>query len=303
MTAAPEYEFSVIIPTHGRPLQLSQALAAVTRTTLAPDSYEVVVVADGCGQALDEALAVVPPEVQVALVEQDRDGPGGARNTGAARARGRYLAFTDDDCLPSPEWLETLRRALAAAPGALVGGLTVNALNDNAYSAASQLIHQIVYDHYNRDHERATFLASNNLAVCAERFREIGGFDRSFRIASEDRDFCDRWRLRGWPMRYEPRALVRHAHELSLARFCRQHFRYGRGAAAYHEARAARGSGRISDEFSFHANFRNWALRPLSEGGLARRLEVAALLLAWQGCNASGYLFERLRRTVGRPAS
>ena len=45
-----------------------------------------------------------------------RRGPAANRNAGALRARGEWLAFTDDDCVPDPNWLApVLRQRLTRA--------------------------------------------------------------------------------------------------------------------------------------------------------------------------------------------
>ena len=296
---AGKIEFSVIIATRNRPEELAKALRAVSETTLTPNAFEVIVVADGRGQGLERVVSECRLPMPVRVIEQDHQGPGAARNAGAACARGSLLAFTDDDCLPAPGWLEGLKRALDRSPGSLVGGRTTNCLLENVYSETSQLIHQIVYRHYNRDPERAKFLASNNMALQAADFAEIGGFDPAFRLASEDREFCDRWLWSGRPMHYQESAVVRHAHALTLGAFCEQHFRYGRGAAKYHRARAERGSGNLSEHLSFHGDLNNWLTPPVS-GGIQRRLQVRALLFIWQAANAAGFFWERLLQGIGR---
>lgn len=291
-------EFSVIIPTRNRPKKLAAALQAISETAFSKGELEVIVVADGLGQELEKVIEECGLGVQVKFVEQGHQGPGAARNAGAARARGRNLAFTDDDCLPSRGWLHALQAALDRSPGALVGGSTTNCLADNLYSETSQLIHQIVYRHYNRDPERATFLASNNMALRAGDFAAIGGFDPAFKLASEDREFCDRWLWNGRPMLYEESAVVLHAHELTLQAFCEQHFRYGRGAAKYHRARAERGSGKLSEHLSFHGDLNNW-LAPRISGGIGRQFQVRTLLFVWQAANAAGFFWERLLQAIG----
>jgi glycosyltransferase involved in cell wall biosynthesis len=45
-----------------------------------------------------------------------------ARNAGAKLAQGQYLAFTDDDCAPTPDWLTFLAQGLEGAPQAMIGG-------------------------------------------------------------------------------------------------------------------------------------------------------------------------------------
>jgi GT2 family glycosyltransferase len=169
----------------------------------------------------------------------------------------------------------------------------VNELTSNPFAEASQHIQQLVYEHYNANPERARFFASNNLAVPRDAFEELGGFDSErFPGASEDRDFCDRWLASGRTLRYAPAAVVRHAHDLDLRGFVRQHVEYGRGAARYQRARAARGTGRMRDDLPFHVNRSLWAqtlgLRPAW-----RAASMAGLLALWQVANAAGYALER----------
>jgi GT2 family glycosyltransferase len=262
------------------------------------DRFEVIVVDDGGDTSLHPTVAPFRSELTMSLVEQSNAGPAAARNAGAERARGEFLAFTDDDCLPEPSWLKELAGALAAAPECMIGGATVNAVTGNLCSVASQLITEVVYRHYNADATRARFLAANNLALAACRFREIGGFDPAFRTA-EDRDLCDRWLHRGNRIIYLPRARVRHARVLSPRSFCRQHFEYGRGAARFHRLRALRGSGSILADSRFHLQVGNWLWSPLKAVPRKQVIPMAVLLAAWQTANLSGFLWESARQTAG----
>jgi len=284
---------SVVVPTRDRPAQLAACLRALGRLDHPRERLELIVVDDGGSADLGPVRAAAPPELPVELIRREPGGPAAARNTGAAAASGELLAFTDDDCLPEPAWLAALTAAVAAAPGAGCGGRTVNALPSNPFAEASQHIQELVYSHYNADPGRARFFASNNLAVPRGGFEEVGGFDaQRFPAASEDRDFCDRWLASGRTLRYEPGAVVHHAHELDLRAFVRQHVGYGRGAARYQRARAARGTGRMRDDMSFHLDRSLWAstlgLRPAR-----RAASMAALLGIWQLANAAGYALER----------
>jgi GT2 family glycosyltransferase len=275
---------SVVVPTKDRPRQLRECLQALGRLDYPRERLEVIVVDDGGTFDLGHVGEAV------LLRHQHSLGPGAARNTGAQAAEGDMLAFTDDDCLPERDWLRELMAAVAS--GSAAGGRTVNALTANPYARASQHIQDLVYAHFNARPEAARFLASNNLALARDAFLELGGFDADrFPEASEDRDLCDRWLASGRTLRYAPGAVVHHAHELDLAGFVRQHVAYGRGAARYQRARAARGTGRLRDDASFHLNAALWrqtmALRP------ARRAAGMAVLLGiWQAANLLGYVSE-----------
>lgn len=189
---ATDYDFTIIIPTYNRPEQLANCLRAFTALNYPRAGFELIIVDDGGQMPLQAAIASVSRQLNLTLIEQMNAGPATARNNGAAHARGRLLAFTDDDCLPSADWLWVLAEKLQAEPKSMAGGRTINALAGNPFAAASQLIVDLVYAHYNADARRARFLSSNNMAMPADLFHLIGGFNPGFRT-SEDRDLCDRW--------------------------------------------------------------------------------------------------------------
>ncbi len=284
---------SVVVPTKDRPAQLANCLEALGRLDYPREQLEVIVVDDGGRSSLEPVRASAPPGLSVSLVRREPGGAAAARNTGADAAQGELLAFTDDDCLPERGWLRELTAALAQAPGAGCGGRTPNALPANPVSEASAYIQELVYAHYNANPDAARFFASNNLAVPHDAFHELGGFDAErFPGASEDRDFCDRWVCSGRTLVYAPGAVVHHARDLDLPGFVRQHVAYGRGAARYHRARAARGNGRMRDDMSFHLNRALWS-RTLGLRPVRRAAQMGALLALWQVANAAGYALER----------
>jgi glycosyltransferase involved in cell wall biosynthesis len=95
---------SVVIPTCDRPVLLARAIASA-RAQTAP-AGEIIVVDDGTDDG-----ARAQPAAGVRVVRNDRArGPSGARNCGAASARGALLAFLDDD----DEWLPSYLAAAAA---------------------------------------------------------------------------------------------------------------------------------------------------------------------------------------------
>jgi GT2 family glycosyltransferase len=168
----------------------------------------------------------------------------------------------------------------------------MNALPGNLYSGMSQRIVDYAYTYFNPRPDRARFFASNNLAVPAEPFRTLGGFDPRFvPAAAEDRDLCDRWLQRGLRLAYVPEAVVYHAHHLTLAGFCRQHFGYGRGAHRFYRARAERGGPGLRPDPRFHLA----APRALVAGAPPHdALPLLGLTLLWQLANAAGYVREAL---------
>ncbi len=222
-------KWSVIVPSYNRPAELRRCLTALQRLSRA-DGVEIVVVDDGGERPAAPVAEQVPGDIDVRVIRQANRGPAAARNAGARAARGEWLAFTDDDCRPVPGWLRGLEAALAQDPSALVGGQTVNALADNRWAEASQLLVDRVI--------AATpggFLPTCNLAVQRERFLASGGYDEGFGTAAgEDRAFCDGWRARGGRIVLVDGAVVLHEHDLTAGSFWRQHANYGAAARQVH---------------------------------------------------------------------
>lgn len=106
MRAAPE--FSVIIPTIGRPASLRRTLVSLLATR---DADCEVIVVDQSGA--DETRKLIE-EVGIGRVRhivQAGRGRGRAIAFGASRATGDYLAITDDDVLVQPDWLSAAKAA------------------------------------------------------------------------------------------------------------------------------------------------------------------------------------------------
>lgn len=312
----PAPSFSVVIPTWNRPRQLERCLASLAVLDYPRDRFEIIVVDDGSPLPIAEQLQVGESCLRVRWLRQDNAGPAAARNLGVQGAEGEYLAFTDDDCRPDPQWLRQLAASFAESPEALVGGRTVNALTGNVYAEASQLITETAYCWLPRVGSELQFFASNNFALRADLFRDAGGFDPAFRT-SEDRDFCDRWLRAGRALHYAPHAVVQHWHELDLAGYCRQHFGYGRGAYRFHRARERRGAARFRPELQFYREVFRRALGATAVGparsrvraedqprgggeprvaSAGRRLALAGLLVVWQLANAAGFFWQAADR-------
>lgn len=287
--------FSIIIPTYGRPEQLAACLQSLACLQYPSDCFEVIVVDDGSEIPPDAVVSPFSNSLNIYLLTQPHAGPAKARNRGALQAKGEYLVFTDDDCTPAPEWLQTIADRFAVTPNHAIGGRTLTALPDNPYSTASQIFIDYLYSYYNADPGQPNFLASNNLALPASCFSALGGFETTYpRAAGEDRDLCDRWLRHGYQMTYAPEAIVYHAHALTFGTFWLQHFSYGRGALLFHRTRTRRNEGHIRLEpLLFYLNLLRYPY--LRRGGF-RGLLLSKLLVVSQLAHTAGFLWEMVHQ-------
>ena len=287
---------SIIIPTYRRPRHLAGCLHSLSCLDYPRDCFEVIVVDDGSHAPPAGVVADFHEHLDVMLLTQKHAGPATARNTGAAKAKGEVLAFTDDDCEPATDWLRLLAKRLAATPNCAVGGLVINKLSDNPFSTTSQMLIDYLYAYYNADPDRAHFLATNNLALPADLFHGVGGFDAKFsRAAGEDREFCERWINQGYRMIYAPEVLIFHAHSLTARTFIRQQFNYGVGAFLFHKKCSCQTNRlrKLQKPLSFYVNLLRY---PFSIAQSQKRFTLAMLLLLSQLGTAAGYFRGRVER-------
>ena len=282
--------FSIIIPTYNRPRQLYECLKSIERLEFPKKRFEVIVVDDGSKTPLRKLIRSFENHFSAKLIQQSNAGPAAARNAGASIAMGDLVVFTDDDCLALPNWLSKLENRFNQNPKNVIGGRTINALENNSFAATSQLIIDAAYQYHNADFANARFFASNNMAVPAALFRSIGGFDARF-WTSEDREFCDRWLWRGYRMTYAPEIVVYHVNPLRLQTYLRQHFNYGRGAFRFHLFRTKRHGLPMSLESK--AFYVNLLMYPLYRRRFKEVIFSGALLLLSQVASLLGYLTER----------
>ena len=114
----PQPTVAVHVPTFRRAEFLPELVACLEAQTYPRDRFEVAIVDDASGDAAWRDLRDLvdrTPLRMVALRQADNAGAAAARNAAVAATRGELLAFTDDDCLPTPSWIE---RLVAAAEGA-----------------------------------------------------------------------------------------------------------------------------------------------------------------------------------------
>lgn len=107
---------SVIIPTHNRSHFLAEAIDSICTQTFG--DFELIVVDDASSdgtQALLVARSAEDKRIQVISLDANA-GCGHARNIALDRARGRYIAFLDDDDLSPPERLEASVKRLNEDP-------------------------------------------------------------------------------------------------------------------------------------------------------------------------------------------
>lgn len=192
--------YSVIIPTYNRRADLYKCLSCLSEyfTSAAsngqPFDVEVIVSDDAKEKDLAKDLSSSFPWVR--YFEGPSRGPAANRNNGAAQARGEWLVFTDDDCLPGPGWLRSFHAV--ADQATVLEGKTIAERPRERLDEESPI-------------NSGGYLWSCNFAIRKSLFDSLAGFDEKFPFAAmEDMDLKKRIDDEGAKIVYVPQAVVTH---------------------------------------------------------------------------------------------
>jgi GT2 family glycosyltransferase len=112
-------EISVIIPTYNDWDRLEKCLKQLHPSVQGSVEYEIIVVDNAPNHSPPGWLADLP---HVRLLHEPSPGSYTARNHGAAIAAGKFLAFTDADCIPDSNWLSNASRFFSEQKCDMIGG-------------------------------------------------------------------------------------------------------------------------------------------------------------------------------------
>jgi glycosyltransferase involved in cell wall biosynthesis len=177
-------------------------LRALDAQTLPRERFEVVVVDDG---SRDETASIA--ETWAAedcarrrLIRGAGNGPGSARNLGIRSSRGAWIAFTDSDTMPAPEWLERALAALRRHGAVALEG----AVEPWPPESIGPRTHQVV----NRN---GGLYMTANMIYRRDLLEELGGFDERFTEPFlEDSDLAFRVMDSGHEIPFASDVRVRH---------------------------------------------------------------------------------------------
>jgi glycosyltransferase involved in cell wall biosynthesis len=191
-----------VVPTHNRAHLLARLVAALERQTW--PAADVVLVDDASTDGTEEVVDALRATARVPIAYRRMPtpaGPGVARNCGWRSTAAEVVAFIDDDCVPTPGWLEAGAAALTAEPGiGIVQGRTLPQpeVERGPWAATREVL------------APSPFFEGCNLFVRRDALAASGGFDESQRIGAEDTALGWEVLARGWRRGFAEAAVVHH---------------------------------------------------------------------------------------------
>jgi len=208
---------SVVVCTHNRAEMLRAALASLY--DLATDgcfTYEIVVIDNASADHTPQAIAEAAAESKAPLrgVREPEKGIVPARNRGIHEARGRWIAFFDDDQLADPRWLAELYRGALEKKSCVVGGAVQLNFTDGCSRQLDPTVRMLLgeanHTQLPTPYGGRLTPGCGNLMIDRTVFDQVGIFERTISGRGEDTDLfmrIERARIAAW---HFPQAIVQH---------------------------------------------------------------------------------------------
>ncbi|WP_110666730.1 glycosyltransferase family 2 protein [Salinicola halophilus] len=206
-TAGRVRQLTVVVPVYRQWTMVESLLACLQAQTLARHRFRIVLVDN-------DPEASVASRTDVEVVTCTTPGAYAARNAAIDLwiDETDWFVFTDADCRPAADWLAVLAETIDEVEASerdcrLISGDVVMTASGPRPNWAE--IFDLVKGIPQRDYASQGFAATANLAVSAAVFRRVGRFDATA-FSGGDRQFCLTASARGYSLRYQPLARVRH---------------------------------------------------------------------------------------------
>lgn len=176
-------QISVIIPVKDDTARLAKCLKALEKQTLSKDFFEVIVVDNNSRPPISES-AVKSEKINITLLKESINSSFAARNNGASNALGDFLAFTDADTIPDPNWLNSGVESLRASRYAAFSGGKVEMILSKKPDAVECFEYFYGFDQvrYIKKHH---FAVTANMFTTKDLFVKTGGFNSGLKSGGD----------------------------------------------------------------------------------------------------------------------
>lgn len=218
---------SLIIPCFNRPEQTKNLLDSLSGSKFACQ----IILIDDC--SFDDIKKIADgydfPDL-IYYRNESNKGPAYSRNMGIKLSKYDYLAFTDNDCVVTDNWLPSLYDSIRLSGDNIAGvGGKVIAKNNDLISLY-YIYHKILDPWYYNG--QFLYLVTANAIFKKEALLKVNCFDESVKIAGgEDPGMCFKLINAGYGFAYNPEAIIVHDFPKGIINFIKTFYRYGLGCS------------------------------------------------------------------------
>lgn len=226
-------EVTIVLPTKDRHKLLHNCLMSLKGQ--GKNFREVIIVDSSSNEESKKTVTKFRGHLNVKYIYEKPAGFPSAYNKGIKKAKGRWVAFLNDDCTVSTNWAKKLYKAIDRYPVDIIQGKSISMPKDNIHAA-------IMGDHY-KNWVRSHLITTNRLdtfdAKCSVIPRSLfykkgkfAGFDERLVKGSEDIEMGQRLIAEGKEVVYYPKIVIYHKERTTLTGFVKQHLRIAQAEAA-----------------------------------------------------------------------
>jgi len=174
---------SVIMPTFNRGQEIRKSIESVLNQNFI--DFELIIINDGGSGLIEEIINLYQnPKIKYFRLKSNK-GLAAALNEGILRARGKYIAYLDDDDIYYSEHLETLVKALEASPHRLVYAKTqkvIGTVKEGEFKLTR--LDRILGQPFNKDVLlKKTFVTTCSVMLEKSIFKEVGLFREDLKMS------------------------------------------------------------------------------------------------------------------------
>jgi len=191
---------SVIICMHNSEKTIGHCIKSVITQNYPREKFEILVIDNG---STDRSVEIAKVAADL-VIKSEAHSIGYLRNIGCRKAKGKFLAFIDSDCLAMANWLKTITNeldVLDAISGSIENG------KDNPISWSEYFLNHSEYNRY-KERGKVFFGLAGNQAFTRKSFELTGGFPDI--ISSEDILFSNLLKQNGIFCHFIPEMQIQH---------------------------------------------------------------------------------------------
>lgn len=218
---------SVVIPVFNDSKRLESCLMSLEQQTYPKLFYEVIVVDNGSIESIE---SIVKRFSQAYLTNEAQPGSYAARNTGISIAKGEIIAFTDSDCIPAFNWIETGVNKLTSAPncGLVAGKIEMFFKNQN-HPTIIEIYDSVTFLQQKNYVEHDNYGTTANLFTFKRVLEKVGNFDSKLKSGG-DLEWGKRVFSQGYLQLYADDCCVAHPARNSFAQLYKKVVRVAGGS-------------------------------------------------------------------------
>lgn len=192
---------SIVIPCRNEEAHIGACLESLCRLRSAP-SFDVILMDNGSTDRTIGIASSFQARLHLRIASMPGVSIAALRNRGAYLTQGRILAFLDADCIPAPNWLETVAELLEEPGCGIVGSFY-------DIPSRSSWVARAWESRVAQPRRSVNYVPGGDLLLLRSTFDQAGGFDEGIQT-NEDSEFCRRVRCLGFAILADPALAVVH---------------------------------------------------------------------------------------------